>query len=149
MRKLDDFINDLQQKIFDEAREAYGENGFQRWRAPRFQGRMPDADAHARVTGTCGDTMEIYLKLENDCVTQASYYTDGCASSAICGSFAAELAIGKDPDTLTDISGEAVLKAIGQLPQEDMHCADLAAAAVQEALSNYMKKQGAGFSGKK
>ncbi len=147
MGNLDDFLDDLQEKIFDEAKEAYGENGFQRWRNPRYHGRMSDADAHARVTGTCGDTIEIYLKFENDCVSRASYFTDGCASSAICGSFAAELALGKDPDTLTDINGESVLKKIGRLPQEDRHCADLAAAAVQEALSNYMKQQRDGFSG--
>ena len=101
---------------------------------------MSDADTHARMTGTCGDTIEIYLKFENDCVTKASYFTDGCASSAICGSFAAELALEKNPDALTDINGEAVLKAIGRLPQEDRHCADLAAAAIQEALSSYMKQ---------
>jgi len=53
-----------------------------------------------------------------------------------------ELALGKDPDTLTDINGESVLKAIGRLPREDRHCADLAAAAVQEAVGNYMKKPG-------
>ena len=140
MGNLDDFLDDLQEKIFDEAKEAYGEKGFQRWRNPCFHGRMPDADAHARVTGTCGDTMEIYLKFENDRVAEASYFTNGCASSAICGSFAAELARGKDPDTLTDINGERVLNEIGRLPKEDRHCADLAAAAVQEALSNYMKQ---------
>jgi nitrogen fixation NifU-like protein len=45
---------------------------------------MTDADAHARVTGQCGDSMEIYLKFENGRVKEASYFTDGCASSAIC-----------------------------------------------------------------
>ncbi|MGB5156681.1 iron-sulfur cluster assembly scaffold protein [Desulfobacterium sp. N47] len=141
MKKLDDFIDNLQEKIFDEAKEAYGEKGFQRWRNPRYQGRMADADAHARVTGQCGDSMEIYLKFENDRVKEASYFTDGCASSSICGSFAAELTIGKDPDALTDINSKAVLKKIGKLLQEDLHCADLAASAVQEALNNYMKPQ--------
>jgi nitrogen fixation NifU-like protein len=139
MGSLDDFVNDLQEKIFEEAKEAYGEKGFNRWRTPRYQGRMADADAHARVTGQCGDSIEIYLKFENDRVKEASYFTDGCASSAICGSFAVELALGKDPDALADINGEAVLKEIGRLPQEERHCADLAAAAVQEALNVYMK----------
>jgi nitrogen fixation NifU-like protein len=142
MGSLDDFVNNLQEQIFIEAKEAYGEKGFQRWRNPRYQGRMTDADVNARVTGACGDTMEIYLKFENDHVKEASYFTDGCASSSICGSFAAELALGKDPDALTDITGNTVLKAIGRLPKKDLHCTDLAAAAVQEALSNYMKQRG-------
>jgi len=84
--------------------------------------------------------MEIFLKFENDHVKQVSYFTDGCASSSICGSFAAELAIGKDPDELTDISGVTVLEKIGRLPAADRHCADLAAATLQEALSDYMTR---------
>ncbi|MDX9786443.1 MAG: iron-sulfur cluster assembly scaffold protein [Desulfobacterales bacterium] len=138
MGNLDDFVNNLQAQIFDEAKEAYGEKGFQRWRNPRYQGRMENADAHARVTGTCGDSMEIYLKFESNRVTEASYFTDGCASSAICGSFAAELTLGKEPDALADITGETVLQEIGRLPPSERHCADLAAAAVQEALRHYM-----------
>lgn len=140
MGNLDDFVNNLQAQIYDEARQAYGEKGYQRWRHPRYQGRMADADSHARVKGTCGDSIEIYLKFENGRVKAASFFTDGCASSAICGSFAAELSLGKDPDALTDINGDAVIEAIGRLPAEDRHCADLAAAAVQEALSNYMQQ---------
>ncbi len=138
MDNFDDFVNNLQEQIFDEARDAYGEKGFERWHNPRFNGKMEFPDGHSRITGECGDTMEIFLKFENDHVKQASYFTDGCASSSICGSFAAELAIGKDPDELTDISGVTVLEKIGRLPASDRHCADLAAATLQEALSDYM-----------
>ena len=140
MDKIDQFVNDLQEQVFDEAREAYGERGFERWRNPRYNGRMASADSSARVTGDCGDSIEIYLKIENNRVKAASYLTDGCGTSNICGSFAAELAIGKDLDTVTDINGEAVLNAIGRLPAGDRHCADLAAAALQEALGLYMKR---------
>jgi len=138
MDPLDAFVDQLQEEIFDEARQAYGEKGFSRWRNPRYNGRMDNPDAHARVTGKCGDTMEIYLAFYNNIVINASYVTDGCASSAICGSFAAEIAMGKDPDRLADISGEDVLKAIGRLPKEDMHCAFLAAETLQKALEDYM-----------
>lgn len=99
---------------------------------------MENPDGHARVTGECGDTMEIYLKFENTRVSNTSYFTNGCASSAIAGSFAAELTLGKDPDEITDITGEIVLNTIGKLPEKDLHCATLAARTVQEALNNYM-----------
>lgn len=140
MDKLDQFVNDLQERIFEEAREAYGEKGFDRWRNPRHNDRMTSADGFARVTGDCGDSIEIYLQIEDSRVKAASYFTDGCASSSICGSFAAELAIGKDLEAVTDINGEAVVNAIGRLPDADRHCADLAAAALQEALSHYMQR---------
>ena len=139
MDDFDRFVDALQEEIFDEARAAYGEKGFDRWRNPRYHGKMTSPDGAARLTGECGDTMEIFLKFENDRVMDASYFTDGCASSAICGSFAAELAIGRDPDALTDVTGDLVRETIGRLPEADRHCADLAAATLQEALNNYMK----------
>jgi len=65
MQSLDDFVNNLQEQIFNEAKEAYGEKGFGRWRNPRYQGRMANADAHARVTGQCGDSAAVQEALNN------------------------------------------------------------------------------------
>lgn len=141
MNKLDAFLDNLQNEIFEEARQALGEKGFHRWRNPKFGGRMENPDGHGRVTGECGDTMEIFLKFEDNRVSHASYVTNGCASSAISGSFAAELTLGKDPDELTDITDEKVLETIGRLPEKDQHCAGLAARTVQEALNDYMIRQ--------
>ena len=138
--KIDAFVAELQEQIFAETREAFGEAGFQRWRNPLFRGPLAKADSHVRVKGTCGDSMEIFLKFENNCVCDAAYLTDGCGSSTVCGSFAAEMALGKTPDELTDITGEAILEKIGKFPEEDQHCAFLAAATVQEALNKYMQK---------
>ncbi|MBU1194431.1 MAG: iron-sulfur cluster assembly scaffold protein [Proteobacteria bacterium] len=138
MDRLDKFLDELQNKIFEEARQALGEKGFERWRNPKWNGRMEHPDGFARVTGECGDTMEIYLKFENDRVSNASYFTDGCASSMLSGSFTAELAIGKTSDELTGVTADMILNAIGRLPEEDMHCTTLAERTVQEALSQYM-----------
>jgi nitrogen fixation NifU-like protein len=137
---FDAFIENLQRQIFDEAKEALGELGFQRWRNPLYQGRMENPDAHARIKGTCGDTMEIFLKFEHDRVKEAAYWTDGCASSTVCGSLAAEIAIGKNPDELCEITGETILNILGRFPKEDEHCAFLAVETLQEALNNYLMK---------
>lgn len=110
MDKFDLFIENLQEQIFEDTKRAYGEAGFQRWRNPIYQGRMKNSDAHAKITGQCGDTMEIFLKFENNRVMDASFVTDGCGSSSLCGSFAVEMALRKNPDELTDITGEAILK---------------------------------------
>jgi nitrogen fixation NifU-like protein len=141
MNDLDVFLDNLQEEIFDEAKKALGDKGFDRWRHPRFTGRMSAPDGQASVTGDCGDTMEIYLKFKNEKVVAASYFTDGCASSQVAGSFAAELTLGRTPDEITDINADAVLNAIGRLPEKDRHCAGLAAGAVQEALTHYMKQR--------
>jgi len=138
MDKLDEFADNLQKQIFEETRLAFGEKGFQRWRNPKFAGKMENPDTHGRFTGTCGDTMDIFLKFKNNRVSEGSYLTDGCGSSSISASFAVELTLGKTPDELADITGEDVIKTIGQLPEEDKHCAFLAAQTIQDALTNYM-----------
>jgi len=134
-------VEKLQEQVFNEAKEAFGETGFQRWRNPRYRGVLEKPDAHARITGKCGDSMEIFIQFNADRVTEASYMTDGCGASTVCGSFAAEIAHGKTPDELTDITGEAILKTIGRFPKENEHCAFLAAETIQEALQNYMLRQ--------
>ncbi len=143
--KLDLFIEGLQRQIFEDARAAYGELGLQRWRNPLYRGAMQDADAHGRLTGSCGDTMELFLKFKNERVRAASFLTDGCGSSTLCGSLAAEMAIDKTPDELTEISGEKILAKLDRFPEEEKHCAFLAAQTLQEALHDYMQKQRGGM----
>ena len=140
--ELDDFVNELQEQIYEETRNAYGELAFERWLHMRFMGSMENPDGYARVTGKCGDTMEIFLRFEDDRVKDASFLTDGCGSSAVCGSFAAEMAIGKTPDELIEITGDTILEKLGGLPKEEEHCAFLAGETLQEALSDYMIKKG-------
>ena len=109
-------------------------------REPLFMGGMENPDGHGRITGTCGDTMQIFLRFENERVEEASFLTDGCGSSAVCGSFAAEFARGKAPEELADVSGDSILDFIGGLPEEDRHCAFLAAETLQSALDDYMRR---------
>ena len=141
MKDFDTFVDQLQEQIFDETKEAFGEEGFDRWRNPLYRGRLESPHAHGKITGKCGDTMEIFLVFEDDCVKQASYLTDGCGTSSICGSFTAETAIGKRPDDIIQITGETILQRIGRFPKEDEHCAFLAAETLQEALQNHMTNQ--------
>ena len=139
--EFDEFARALQDQIYAETREAYGQVAFERWLKPLFLGAMPDPEGYGRVKGTCGDTMEIFLKFEKGRVKAATFRTDGCGSSTVCGSFAAELAHGRSPEEIAEITGEAILGILGGLPKEDHHCAFLAAETLQEALDDYMRKQ--------
>jgi nitrogen fixation NifU-like protein len=140
-KDFDDFVEGLQDQIFQETRAVYGDIAFQRWLNPLYMGRIENPDGYGRVTGSCGDTMEIFLKFENGKVNNASFQTDGCGSSTVCGSFAAEQSLGKSPDEILNITGETILGKLGGLPEEDKHCAFLSADALQEALNDYMIKQ--------
>jgi nitrogen fixation NifU-like protein len=139
--ELDDYVRELQNHIYEETRKAYGQVAFERWLKPLYVGDMDKPDGYGRVTGSCGDTMEIFLRFEDDNVAEATFRTDGCGPSTVCGSFAAELALGKGPDQVVEITGETILEILGGLPQEDQHCAFLAAETLQEALADYMRKQ--------
>jgi nitrogen fixation NifU-like protein len=136
----DKFVRELQEQIFEETKEAYGETAFHRWLDPLHMGAIKEPDGYACVTGVCGDTMQIFLRFENDRVKEASFQADGCGSSIVCGSFAAEMSLGKNPDELLEVTSEAILKKLEKLPKEDEHCASLAAETLQEALNDYMIK---------
>jgi nitrogen fixation NifU-like protein len=137
-KSLDDFVTKLQKEIFEKTKETYGEEVFSRWQNPRFMGRMPNASSVGRITGTCGDTMEIYLRIRDEKIQEASFYTDGCGSSVACGSIVAELATGKDLEEAAQIGGDTVLGILGGLPDEESHCAFLAAEALMAAIHEWM-----------
>jgi nitrogen fixation NifU-like protein len=137
---LDVYISELQERIDKEAKIALGEKGFERWRHPQYRGNIENPDGYARITGECGDTMQIFLKFFDKEVVQATYETNGCSSSSVCGSFAAELALGKNPDEIAEITGETILNLLGRFPEEERHCAFLAAETLQAALHAYMLK---------
>jgi nitrogen fixation NifU-like protein len=113
---------------------------FERWQNPLYAGAMDNPDGHGRVTGSCDDTMQVFLKFENNKVKEARFLTDGCGSSTVCGSFAAELALGKFSDELLEITGDTILKILGNFPEEYRHCAFLATDTLQDALHDYMVK---------
>lgn len=138
---VDDLLQQLQDQILQKTKEVYGEIAFERWLNPLYVGSLKGPDGHGRLRGVCGDTMEIFLKFENDRVKKASFQTDGCGPSVICGSFAAEMSFGKSPDELLEITGEAIMERLGGLPKEEAHCAFLAAETLQQALNEYMIRQ--------
>ena len=138
---LDQFVEQLQSQINEETRAEFGETVYNRWRDPKHMGRMDLPDGHGKVKGDCGDTMEIFLKFKDDRVIAATFMTDGCGPSQVCGSFAAELAMNKNPDELAAISGDLILDIIGGLPEENEHCAYIAAESLRQALRRYIDQK--------
>jgi len=138
---LDAFLKEMQKKIDEETREDFGEIVYQRWQNPLYMGVMDNPDGSAIVRGTCGDAMQIFLKIQNDRVVQASFQTDGCGPTVVCGSYAVEMSLQKRVEDLFSISGQVILSRLGGLPPEHRHCAFLAAESLQAAADDYMVKQ--------
>jgi nitrogen fixation protein NifU and related proteins len=114
------------------------------WRPSPPMARMPDASVVGRIRGRCGDSMEIYLKIKEDRIRKASFYTDGCGSSVACGAVAAQLATGKSIDEAALIGGDTILEVVNGLPEKECHCAYLAAETLQAAIHDWMVRQRVG-----
>jgi nitrogen fixation NifU-like protein len=133
----------FEELIKAQMRKIYSETVIDHAMNPRNLGDMEDADGFARVTGPCGDTMEIWLRAKNGDLTDATFLTDGCGTSIASGSMVTEMAKGKNITEAQKISQQDVLSALGGLPEESQHCALLAADTLKEAIRNYlaMKKE--------
>ena len=108
---------------------------------PENMGRMNDPSGSAWIKGLCGDTMEIYLAIENDTVTKALFNTDGCNASRACGSVAAALADGKPLKDVLRLSPADVLDLWSDFPQGNVHCAILAINTLQKAVADYLLRR--------
>ena len=133
----------FEELIKAEMRKVYSETAIDHAMNPRNIGDMEDADGFAKVTGPCGDTMEIWLRVRNDAIADANFMTDGCGTSIASGSMVTELAKGKSVSEVRKVSQQDVLSALGGLPEESEHCALLAANTLKEAIRDYlaMKKE--------
>jgi hypothetical protein len=76
-------FDELQELILEDARKVYSETTIDHFMNPRNVGDMDDADGFGRVTGSCGDTMEIWLKVRNGTIASATFMTDGCVAPAL------------------------------------------------------------------
>lgn len=138
---LNGFIEELKREILEETKRAYGPRVFHRWMNLLHQGVLADPDGYACLRSGCGDSMEVFLRVDADRVTEASFRSAGCGASAVCGSYAAEMALGKTPEEILLITGESILEHLGGLPREEEPMAALAAKTLQAALQEFIRKQ--------
>ena len=130
--------DELQELVLADARNTYSETVIDHAMNPRNVGDMQDADGFARVTGPCGDTMEIWIRVMDGIILQATFYTDGCGTSIACGSMVTEMTKGKSISVAQNTTQRNVLDALGKLPQESEHCALLAVNTLRTAIRDYL-----------
>ncbi|MCL2387820.1 MAG: Fe-S cluster assembly scaffold protein NifU [Defluviitaleaceae bacterium] len=119
----------------------YSEKVMEHFMNPRNVGEMEDASGIGTVGNVqCGDIMRVFLKIENDTVTDAKFKTFGCGAAVATSSMATEMVKGKTiPEVLT-ITNKTVMDALDGLPAVKAHCSVLAEEAVQSALWDYAQK---------
>jgi nitrogen fixation NifU-like protein len=126
--------------------DLYGEKVMDHFSNPRNVGEIKDADG-VGTTGnpTCGDIMKIFLKVEEkdgkEIIADVKFQTFGCGAAVATSSMVTEMVMGKTLDEAEKISNAAVAEALGGLPPVKMHCSNLAANALHEAIKDYRAKQ--------
>lgn len=135
---FDKAIEEIQASIIEEARKVYSEKVIERWLHPTYMGEVEDPQGSGKVTGSCGDTMQIFLRIKNGTIDDARFLTDGCATTIAAGGMACELATGKTYKEALKISKDVILEELGGLPDESIHCALLASDTLRGALTDYL-----------
>ncbi|MCX6818854.1 MAG: Fe-S cluster assembly scaffold protein NifU [Candidatus Aenigmarchaeota archaeon] len=111
------------------------------FRNPHNMGRIENADGVGKVGNVvCGDIMHIYIKVQKDRIKDIKFETFGCASAIATSSMITDLAKGKTLNDAMKIGRNDVASELGGLPPIKMHCSNLAADALHEAIYNYLSK---------
>ena len=119
----------------------YSEKVMDHFRNPRNVGVIEDADGVGEVgNAKCGDIMKIYLKIDDDIVTDVKFETFGCGSAIASSSMATELIKGRPVSEALTLTNQAVAEALDGLPPHKIHCSVLAEEAIKNALDDYYTK---------
>ena len=124
----------------------YSEKVMDHFRNPRNVGSIENADGVGEVgNAKCGDIMKIYLKIDDDVVSDVKFETFGCGSAIASSSMATELIKGKPVGEALALTNKAVTEALDGLPAHKLHCSVLAEEAIRAAVKDYYDKNGVAY----
>ena len=119
----------------------YSKKVVEHFRNPKNQGKLKNYDAVGKVGNpVCGDVMYIYIKVDDMQISDIGFETMGCAAAIATSSMVTEIAKGKTLEEAKKITNESVAEALDGLPPIKLHCSNLAADGLREAIKNYEKK---------
>ena len=121
----------------------YTETEMDHFKNPRNVGAIENADGIGEVgNAKCGDIMKIYLKIEDNIITDVKFETFGCGSAIASSSISTEMIKGKSVEDALKLTNKEVVDALGGLPAHKIHCSVLAEEAIKSAIKDYFDKNG-------
>jgi len=124
----------------------YSDTVMDHFRHPRNVGTMENPDGVGEVgNAKCGDIMTMYLKIDDDIITDVKFETFGCGSAIASSSMATEMIKGKPVSEALAVTNKAVAEALDGLPAHKLHCSVLAEEAIKAALKDYYNKHGIAY----
>ena len=139
---FDKMVDSIQAEVDADAEATFSKKVIEEYKHPHNVGRMKEPDSVAIITGSCGDTMEIFLLIKENKITDVRFMTDGCGASIACVSIVTRMVKGKAIDNVKKITNIDWIDALDGLPDENKHCAKLAIDTVQKAIKNYLDEKG-------
>lgn len=121
----------------EQRKELYSAGVIAESSNPSNMGRMLEPDAYGIVHGSCGDTVEIYLRLDGNRIETVTFTTDGRESVIACGSILTKMVRGLSLEEAGNITPEGLIAALGGLPKIKAHCANLMLSALWDAIANW------------
>ena len=124
----------------------YSEKVMDHFTHPRNVGIIENADGVGEIgNAKCGDIMKMYLKVEDNVITDVKFETFGCGSAIATSSMATEMIKGKSIDEALQLTNKAVAEALDGLPAHKMHCSVLAEEAIKAAVKDYYDRNGIAY----
>ena len=122
----------------------YNEKVMEAFKNPKNVGEIENASGVGTVgNASCGDIMQISLKIENDIIVDAKFKTFGCAAAIATSSTATDMIIGMTVEEALKITNKKVIECLGGLPSQKIHCSVLAEEAIKKAIDDYLSKKNA------
>ncbi len=120
----------------------YNEKVIEVFRNPKNVGEIENADGVGTVgNASCGDIMQISLKIENDIIVDAKFKTFGCTAAIATSSTATEMVKGLTIEEALKVTNKKVVETLGGLPAQKLHCSVLAEEAIKKAIEDYLAKK--------
>ena len=120
--------------------EGYSERLKNEFLNPKNIGKIENADSHVSVTGICGDTVEIYLVVTDEEISDIKFMTDGCGPTIACASYLTRITRGKSIEESLRTKPEDIDKYFEGLPEDNKHCAKLAVITLAAAIEKYLRE---------
>lgn len=105
---------------------------------PRNAGELEDANGVGMAGDpSCGDTMKLYIKVEEDVITDVRFKICGCVAALASASVTTVLVKGKTVKEALQVTNKDISDALGGLPEQKLHCSVLGEEAIQNAVADY------------
>lgn len=119
----------------------YSTKVIEHFMSPHNIGSMVDYDGKGTYGDpSCGDSLTIYIKVENNIIEDISFLIFGCTASIAASSMTTILAKGKSLEEALEITEEDIVEALDGLPESKLHCSNLGAGALKNAINDYKNK---------